>query len=95
MTSDTRTVLFLPMRFIRMPVGTEKIRNQKNTSEGKRLASETERLRSFLTKFVAVPTRSTKPIEKKQSITGMNCIRGLLAVVAAGFELFIVRRNVI
>ena len=46
-TSDTRvtmsersTVFLRPILFIRMPVGTEKMRNQKNTSEGNTLATE-------------------------------------------------------
>ena len=47
--SDKSTVFFLPMRFINMPVGTEKIRNQKNTSEGNTLATESVRPRSSLT----------------------------------------------
>jgi hypothetical protein len=36
---ERRTVFLRPILFISMPVGTEKIRNQKNTSEGKKLAS--------------------------------------------------------
>ena len=38
--SDSSTVFFRPMRFIRMPVGTEKMRNQKKTIDGKTLATE-------------------------------------------------------
>ena len=66
------TVLRLPILFISIPVGTEKIKNQKNTSEGRKLAVESLRFRSAFTKFEAMPTRSTKPITKKQSITGAN-----------------------
>ena len=47
-------------------------RNQKNTSEGKVLATVSERPRSFCTKLDAAPTRSTKPIVKKQNITEMT-----------------------
>ena len=43
------TVRLRPMRFISIPVGTEKIRNQKNTKEGNRLACESVRPRSFCT----------------------------------------------
>ena len=35
---ESRTVFLRPMRFINMPVGTEKMRNQKNTNDGKMLA---------------------------------------------------------
>ena len=38
--SDRSTVFLRPILFIRMPVGTEKMRNQKNTSEGNTLATE-------------------------------------------------------
>lgn len=34
----TNTVFFRPILFINMPVGTENMRNQKKTSEGKTLA---------------------------------------------------------
>jgi hypothetical protein len=34
----TSTVCFRPMRFINIPVGTENIRNQKNTNEGRMFA---------------------------------------------------------
>ena len=37
---ESSTVRFLPILFISMPVGTEKIRNQKNTREGSMLATE-------------------------------------------------------
>ena len=74
MTIERSTVRLRPMWFMSMPVGTEKSRNQKNTSEGKMLASESVRLRSCLTKLEAVPTRSTKPITKKQNITGTICM---------------------
>ena len=73
--SDMSTVFFRPIRFISIPVGTEKIRNQKNTSEGKRFACESESERSFCTKLV--PTRSTNPMAKKQNITGISCISEL------------------
>ena len=47
-TARLRSTVFLrPMRFMSIPVGTEKIRNQKNTSEGKRLACESVSPRSF------------------------------------------------
>ena len=38
-TSDSSTVFLRPILFISIPVGTLKIRNQKNTSEGKMLAT--------------------------------------------------------
>ena len=43
------TVGLRPMRFISSPVGTAKIKNQKNTSEGKILASASLRAKSFCT----------------------------------------------
>ena len=48
-TSDSSTVFFLPILFISRLVGTLNRRNQKNTSEGKRLAIESDRLRSSFT----------------------------------------------
>ena len=38
-TSDNNTVFLRPILFINTPVGTEKIRNQKNTKEGNVLAT--------------------------------------------------------
>jgi hypothetical protein len=68
--SESNTVFFLPILFISMPVGTEKMRNQKNTSDGNMFATESLKHKSFFTKLDAMPTRSTNPIAKKQSITG-------------------------
>ena len=65
---ERSTVFLRPILFISMPVGTEKMRNQKNTSEGKKLAAESCML------FDTAPTRSTKPIVKKVIITGMSVI---------------------
>ena len=48
-TRLTNTVFFRPILFINMPVGTEKIKNQKKTNEGKRLASASVRPKSFCT----------------------------------------------
>ena len=48
-TSDSSTVRLRPMRFISIPVGTEKIRNQKNTIDGSTLATASSRPRSALT----------------------------------------------
>ena len=48
-TSESSTVFLRPMRFISMPVGTEKMRNQKNTIEGKMFATESLRPRSAFT----------------------------------------------
>ena len=48
-SKDRSTVFFLPILFIRIPVGTEKMRNQKNTSDGNRLAVASLRLRSSFT----------------------------------------------
>ena len=48
-TSDSNTVFLRPMRFISMPVGTEKIRNQKKTSDGRMFATLSVRSRSALT----------------------------------------------
>ena len=48
-TRLTRTVFLRPILFITMLVGTEQRRNQKKTSEGKRLASLSLRPRSFWT----------------------------------------------
>ena len=48
-TNESSTVFLRPMRFIKRPVGTEKIRNQKNTSEGKRLACASVSPKSFCT----------------------------------------------
>ena len=49
MTSDSSTVFLRPILFISMPVGTLKMRNQKNTSEGNTLATESLRPRSSFT----------------------------------------------
>lgn len=48
-TNESSTVFFRPILFISMPVGTLKMRNQKNTSEGKILATESVRARSSFT----------------------------------------------
>ena len=47
--SDSNTVFFRPILFISMPVGTLKMRNQKNTNEGNTLATESLRARSAFT----------------------------------------------
>ena len=47
--SDSSTVFFLPILFISMPVGTEKMRNQKNTSDGKMFATESVSPKSLFT----------------------------------------------
>ena len=47
--SDSSTVFLRPIRFISMPVGTEKMRNQKNTSEGRILAVESLNAKSAFT----------------------------------------------
>ena len=49
MMRERSTVFFRPILFMSMPVGTEKMRNQKKTSDGKMLATESLRLRSSLT----------------------------------------------
>ena len=46
---ERSTVFFLPIRFISMPVGTLKMRNQKKTSDGRMLATVSLSARSFLT----------------------------------------------
>lgn len=43
------TVLRRPMRAINSPVGTEKIKNQKNTIDGKRFARVSESAKSVFT----------------------------------------------
>ena len=48
-TSDSSTVFLRPMRFISIPVGTEKMRNQKKTIDGKTLATESLSPRSAFT----------------------------------------------
>ena len=48
-SSERSTVRLRPILFISMLVGTEKIRNQKNTSEGNILATESVSDRSSLT----------------------------------------------
>lgn len=50
----------------------EKMRNQKNTSEGKKFAAESESPKSSCMLFDTAPTRSTKPIVKNVIITGMS-----------------------
>ena len=45
-TRLSSTVFFRPILFISIPVGTEKIRNQKKTREGKMLAAASLRPRS-------------------------------------------------
>ena len=47
--SESITVFLRPILFISTPVGTEKIRNQKKTSDGKKLATVSLRFRSCLT----------------------------------------------
>ena len=47
--SESSTVRLRPMRFMSMPVGTEKMRNQKKTSDGSTLATVSLRPRSALT----------------------------------------------
>ena len=69
---ERRTVFLRPILFISMPVGTEKIRNQKNTSEGKKLAAESDSPKSSCILFDTAPTRSTNPIVKNAIITGMS-----------------------
>ena len=46
---ETSTVFLRPILFISIPVGTLKIRNQKNTSEGKILAVESFSAKSSFT----------------------------------------------
>ena len=48
-TSDNSTVFLRPILFISIPVGTLKIRNQKNTKEGNTLATESESPKSSFT----------------------------------------------
>ena len=48
-TNDISTVRLRPILFISIPVGTEKIRNQKNTNDGSTLAVESLSCRSSLT----------------------------------------------
>ena len=48
-TNDSSTVFLRPILFISMPVGTEKIRNQKNTNDGSTLAVESLSCKSSLT----------------------------------------------
>lgn len=69
---EIKTVFFLPMLSITTAEGIEKIANHKNTIIGIRLAVKLLRLKSFLIKFVATPTKSTIPIVKKQSIKTTN-----------------------
>ena len=71
---ERSTVFLRPILFISMPVGTEKMRNQKNTSEGKKLAAESLRPKSSCMLLDTAPTRSTKPIVKKVIITGTSVI---------------------
>ena len=47
--SDSSTVFFRPILFMSIPVGTEKIRNQKNTNDGNMLAVESLSPRSDFT----------------------------------------------
>ena len=46
---ESNTVFFLPILFISIPVGTEKMRNQKKTSEGNTFAVASFSPRSFFT----------------------------------------------
>ena len=48
-TRLSSTVFLRPILFISIPVGTEKMRNQKKTSDGKTLAVESVRCRSSFT----------------------------------------------
>ena len=47
--SESSTVFLRPILFISMPVGTLKMRNQKNTNEGNTLATESVSARSSFT----------------------------------------------
>ena len=47
--SESNTVFLRPILFMSIPVGTLKMRNQKNTSEGKMLAVESFSARSSFT----------------------------------------------
>ena len=47
--SERSTVFLRPILFMSMPVGTLKMRNQKNTSDGKMLATESLSARSAFT----------------------------------------------
>ena len=47
--SERSTVFFRPILFISMPVGTEKMRNQKNTRDGNTLAVESLSCKSSFT----------------------------------------------
>ena len=49
MTRLSMTVLLRPIRFMSRPVGIEKIRNQKNTNDGKMLACESVKPKSAFT----------------------------------------------
>ena len=69
-TSERSTVRLRPILFISIPVGTENMRNQKNTSDGKKLAAESESPKSSCMLFDTEPTRSTNPIVKNVIITG-------------------------
>ena len=48
-TRESNTVFLRPILFISIPVGTENIRNQKNTSDGNTLATESLSCKSSLT----------------------------------------------
>ena len=48
-TRESNTVFFRPILFISIPVGTLKMRNQKKTSEGNTLATESLNARSSFT----------------------------------------------
>ena len=47
--NDSNTVFFRPILFISIPVGTLKMRNQKNTNDGKTFATESVRPKSSFT----------------------------------------------
>ena len=79
--TERRTVRLRPILFISIPVGTEKIRNQKNTSEGKKLASVLVKPKSSCILFDTAPTRSTNPIVKKVSMIGSRAILLLLLMM--------------
>ena len=49
MMSESNTVFLRPILFINMPVGTENIKNQKNTNDGNRLAVASFSWRSYFT----------------------------------------------
>ena len=68
----TNTVFFLPIRFISMAAGIDRMKNQINTMEGRNPAWVSVHPNCSLAYVTDIPTKSQNPIMKKPKRTGNN-----------------------